>query len=130
MVISLFLGLIVVSLAPYQVYWLIGIGGFITTFGIPIFGTIINTTLQIVVPNEKLGRFGGFISAIMSLFTPIGYLASGGLAEHTGITPLFIGASSLAILAVFIIWMTSKIGNLEKIVIEKMRQIQLQQNEQ
>ena len=122
-VVGLFSGVIIVALAPYQTYWVFALGGFITTFGIPIFGTIINTTLQLVIPNNKMGRFSGFIGAIMSIVTPIGYLISGSLAEFTGIAPLFIGASGLAILIILLIWMTSNIGNLEKMVNKKLQMV-------
>ncbi len=125
-VIGLFLGVMIVALAPYQTYWVFALGGFITTFGIPIFGTIVNTTLQLVIPNNKMGRFSGFISAIMSIVTPIGYLLSGFLAEFTGISPLFIGASGLAILIIVLIWKTSNIHNLEKMVNEKLTQTQIE----
>jgi len=129
-VIGLFSGLIIVALAPYRNFWLMGAGGFVTTFGIPIFSTIVITTMQLVVPNHKMGRFMGFMNAIMSLVTPIGYLISGTIAQYTGIIPLFIGSSVLAIILMVVIWTTSNIGNLEKIVREKLNQNQLIKKEQ
>ncbi|MBN2156663.1 MAG: MFS transporter [Candidatus Lokiarchaeota archaeon] len=119
-IIGLYTGLLVVGIAPIGNFWVIAVGGFITTFGIPIFSTIAVTMIQLIVPNEKMGRFSGFMSALTSIFTPIGYLISGALAQIIYIPFVLIGASVLAIIVMILMWSFSQIRRLEPQVKEKL----------
>lgn len=101
-------------------FLIVGLAGFITTFFIPVMSTIAVTMIQLSVPIKKMGRFSGFMNAIISFFTPIGYLISGFLGEFFNIH-WFIGATSiLAIIIIISMAIFSKIKLLEPIVKEKL----------
>jgi DHA3 family macrolide efflux protein-like MFS transporter len=107
-------------------FLLIGVAGFITTFFIPIMSTIAVTMIQLSVPIEKMGRFSGFMNAIISFFTPIGYLISGFLGEFFNIHWFIGGASILAVLLIALIAIFSNIKQLEPIVKEKLELVKQQ----
>jgi MFS family permease len=127
--IGVYIGLFFIGIAPpgfVWSMWMIVLGGFCTTFGIPIFLTIVRTMTQLIIPIEKMGRFSGFTSAIISIITPIGYLLTGFLAEITEIRYVIIGASIIAIISMICIWSFSQIGELEPLAKEKLTPVHLQ----
>ena len=107
-------------------FWIIAAGGFITTFGIPIMSTIAVTMIQLSVPIEKMGRFSGFMSAIISFFTPIGYLISGVLGEYLNIHWVIGTTSIIAITTMILLLRYSKISSIEPIVKEKLAMVKQQ----
>lgn len=46
--------------------------------------------VQRAVPEERLGRVMGFVTALMGLATPLGVAVGGLIAESTGVAPFFI----------------------------------------
>ncbi len=113
-------------------FMILAAGGFITTFSIPIMSTIAVTMIQLSVPIEKMGRFSGFMGALISFFTPIAYLISGFLGEVflTQIHWVIGGASLLAIIIMIFMWSFSKINRLEPLIKEKLRIAKQQVNQQ
>ncbi|TFG18556.1 MAG: MFS transporter [Promethearchaeota archaeon] len=132
-VLGLYTGLFIIGITPIGLsgslfeirtsFWMIIAGGFITTLGIPIFSTIAVTMIQLSVPIEKMGRFSGFMNAIMGIFTPIGYLLSGYLGTIIYIPYVIMGASVIAILLMILMWSVSKIGALEPLINEKLAMV-------
>ena len=101
-------------------FWIIAASGFITTFGIPIFSTIAVTMIQLTVPLDKMGRFMGFMSALISIITPFGYLLSGFLGEYLNIHFVVGGASIIAIIVMIFLWRFTDIRKLEPLIKEKL----------
>ncbi|NPD89312.1 MAG: MFS transporter [Asgard group archaeon] len=117
-IISLFFGIIFFGLAPNGSFYWIYIGGISITFLLPIFRTLRATITQMSVPVQKMGRFVGFFMVFNSLSMMVGYLVVGPLAELIGIVPLFISSASLAIFIITLIFLFSKIKQLEAISLE------------
>jgi MFS family permease len=107
-------------------FWIIMAGGFITTLGIPIFSTIAVTMIQLSVPIEKMGRFSGFMGALMGFFTPIAYLLSGYLGTIIYIPWVIMGSSIIAIILMILLFGVSNIGKIEPIMNEKLDLIERQ----
>ncbi|MHA1112034.1 MAG: MFS transporter [Promethearchaeota archaeon] len=137
-IIFVFVGLFLFGVAPppsvvpgeilgVRISFLIIAGsGFITTFFIPIMSTIAVTMIQLSVPIEKMGRFSGFMNAIISFFTPIGYLISGFLGEYFNIHWVIGSASVIAIITIICMWSFSKVNRLEPIIKEKLALVKQQ----
>lgn len=135
-IIGLYSGLFIIGITPILLegslfgirtsFWILMAGGFITTLGIPIFSTIAVTMIQLSVPIEKMGRFSGFMNAIMGIFTPIGYLVSGYLGTIINIRIVIMGSSVIAVLLMILMWHFSKIKLLEPIINEKLAKVQQQ----
>ena len=128
-IIGLYIGLFFIGIAPPGFawsMWMIIAGGFFTSFGIPIFSTIISTMIQLIIPIDKMGRFSGFATALISILTPIGYLLTGLLAEITEIRYVIIGASIVAIMSMICIWSFSQIDKLEPLAKERLALRQFQ----
>lgn len=57
------------------------------------------TLIQRHVPDEKMGRAMGLLTAMMGIATPVGVVLGGILAEAVGIAPFFVmdGLACLAL---------------------------------
>ncbi len=140
-IIGLYVGLFIVGATPTPdtlpgsflglrtTFWIIGVGGFITTLGIPIFSTIAVTMIQLSVPIEKMGRFSGFMNALMSTFTPIAYLVSGYLGTVIYIPYVIMGSSVIAIILMILMWIFSGIKKMEPLIKEKLAIVKQQQQQ-
>jgi hypothetical protein len=76
--------------------------------------------VQLTVPLDKMGRFMGFMSALISIITPFGYLISGFLGEYLNIHYVIGATSLLAMLIMIFMWGYSNIGSLEPVIKEKL----------
>ena len=83
-------GYIIFALAPSGSFIIMGIGGIILGFNLPIINTLYQTFIQTTVPADKLGRVSSIDSAFSSAISPIGSLISGPLALLVGIQALFV----------------------------------------
>jgi len=98
------IGLMITSIAPRGSYIIMGIGGVILGFNLPIVNSLYQTFLQTTVPADKLGRVTSIDSSLSSAISPIGSLISGPISEFTGIPLLFFGSALIGALSTVGIW--------------------------
>ena len=68
---------------------------------------------QTTIPHDKLGRTSAFIATLIHIFTPLGYLIAGPLANWIGIKALFISTGGLGLIIVIVIGFTSNISEID-----------------
>ncbi len=98
------IGYLVFSIAPIGSFVIMGIGGVILGFNLPIINSLYQTFVQTAVPADKLGRVTSIDHALSSAISPIGSLISGPLALVFGIPLLLFYCSLIGILWTIGIW--------------------------
>jgi len=98
------IGYLVFSIAPIGSFVIMGIGGVILGFNLPIINSLYQTFVQTTVPADKLGRVTSIDHALSSAISPIGAIISGSLALVFGIQALLIYCSVIGILWTIGIW--------------------------
>ena len=98
------LGYLIFAIAPPGFYIILGLGGAILGFNLPIINSLYQTFIQTTVPADKLGRVTSIDHALSSSISPIGSLISGPLALLFGIQFLFIYFSLIGILSTIGFW--------------------------
>ncbi len=119
-------GYLIFAIAPKRSYLILGIGGVILGFNLPIINALYQTFLQTTVPPDKIGRVSSIDSTFSSAISPIGALLSGPLTVLNGIQSLLFYCALIGIIYTVIIWCFTGIrkvdidseSNLEKINIE------------
>ncbi|MHA1521507.1 MAG: MFS transporter [Promethearchaeota archaeon] len=99
-------GLIVQSIAflalgfiPDGMFWLLYITGGIMLLMNPIINSLFQTTIQNIVPPEKMGRIMALIMMFAGIASPIGLLIAGPIADAIGsIKWVFIGCGILTLM--------------------------------
>ncbi len=107
------IGYMIFALAPIGNYYIIGIGGAILGFNLPIINSLYQTFLQTSVPSDKLGRVTSIDNALSSAISPIGSLAAGPLALILGIPTLFFYCGFLGVLVTLGFWSFTGIRNID-----------------
>ncbi len=97
-------GYIIFALAPSGSFIIMGIGGIILGFNLPIINTLYQTFVQTTVPADKLGRVSSIDSAFSSAISPIGSLISGPLALLVGIQALFVFGGLAGVVITIAFW--------------------------
>jgi DHA3 family macrolide efflux protein-like MFS transporter len=97
-------GYLILSLAPSGSYLILGIGGIVLGFNLPIANSLYLTFLQSSVPADKQGRVTSITHTLVSAISPIGTLISGPFALLLGIPMLFFFSALIGILAVISFW--------------------------
>ncbi len=108
-----FAAYLLISLAPYQSFNLMMIGGFLGAIIFPITVATYLTILQTVVPSDKIGRVMSIDHTISMAIAPIGALMAGPMADLIGINSLFIICAFMGIFYPVLLWFFTKIRYLE-----------------
>ena len=98
------IGYMIFALAPIGNYYIMGLGGVILGFNLPIINSLYQTFLQTTVPSDKLGRVSSIDQALSSAISPIGSLAAGPLALILGIPTLFFYCGFLGVIVTVGFW--------------------------
>ena len=98
------IGYFIFAIAPSGSFYILGLGGIILGFNLPIVNSLYQTFVQIAVPADKLGRVTSIDHALSSAISPIGALLSGPLAVLFGIQTLFIYCSLIGIFCTIGCW--------------------------
>lgn len=98
------IGYMVFSIAPRGNYYIMGIGGVILGFNMPIINSLYQTFVQTTVPADKLGRVSSIDHSISSAISPLGALLAGPLAILLGIPSLFFFSGLLGVLCAIGFW--------------------------
>ncbi len=97
-------GYFIFAIAPSGFYVILGIGGAMLGFNLPIINSLYQTFIQTTVPPDKLGRVTSVDHALSSAISPIGSLISGPLALVFGIQGLLIYCSLIGIFVTLGFW--------------------------
>ena len=82
------LGLVGIGLAPHIV---VGVGAMVCVgSSLTVFGVVWETTVQALVPEAVLGRVFSLDMLGSFALLPLGFIATGLLAEHVGTSPLIL----------------------------------------
>ena len=101
-VFAVFIGYVVVALAPVGNYWLLAAAVAAMGFTVAPANVLINTTIQTIVPLDMMGRVDSVSSSISSAASPIGFLLSGAIVGFIGTGNLFL-ACAIAGMALVVI---------------------------
>jgi len=97
-------GYLIFAIAPPGLFIILGLGGAILGFNLPIINALYQTFVQTVVPADKLGRVTSIDHTLSSAISPLGSILSGPLAVVFGIQGLFIYCSVIGILCTIGFW--------------------------
>ncbi|MFX1379930.1 MAG: MFS transporter [Promethearchaeota archaeon] len=126
------IGYMTFAIAPIGNYYIMGLGGIILGFNLPIINSLYQTFLQTTVPADKMGRVSSIDHTLSSAISPMGSLIAGPLAVFLGIPSLFFYSGFLGVICTIGFWSFSGIrkvdidseaalkeinGNIEKISI-------------
>ncbi|MFX1391079.1 MAG: MFS transporter, partial [Promethearchaeota archaeon] len=98
------IGYMTFAIAPRGNYIIMGLGGIILGFNLPIINALYQTFLQTTVPHDKLGRVTSIDSTLSSAISPIGSLIAGPLALFLGIPMLFFFCGFLGVICTLGFW--------------------------
>jgi len=98
------IGYFIFAIAPPGSFYILGLGGAILGFNLPIINSLYQTFIQTAVPPDKLGRVTSIDHTLSSAISPLGSLLSGPLAVLFGIQALFIYCSLIGILCTIGTW--------------------------
>lgn len=118
-ILLVFIGIIIIALAPYQKFWIMIIGGIIGFFGVPILNALMISIVQIIIPPEAMGRVSSILGFLSSIASPLGIILSGPLAELIGISKLFLFSGIIGILTTLITYSFSSLRNLKNFTIKE-----------
>lgn len=97
-------GYLIFSIAPKGSFIILGLGGAILGFNLPIINSLYQTFIQTTVPHDKIGKVTSIDHALSSAISPIGSLISGPLALVLGIPLLLFLCALIGILWTIGIW--------------------------
>ncbi|MHA1673108.1 MAG: MFS transporter [Promethearchaeota archaeon] len=101
------LGLVIEGIAffalgtiPDEMFWLLYLTGGLMLLMNPIINSLFQTTIQNIIPPEKLGRIIALLSTFAGIASPIGLLVAGPIADAIGsIKWVFMGCGFLTLIA-------------------------------
>ncbi|HUT80593.1 MAG TPA: MFS transporter [Candidatus Bathyarchaeia archaeon] len=94
-------------------FWIIGAILFAFALPFAIIDVTFITSIQLMVPKEKLGRVIATIMAITPAIRPLGQFLSGVIAEFVGINAVLIVTAVLGIASLVLIYLTTPLKNLD-----------------
>ncbi|MFW9970614.1 MAG: MFS transporter [Candidatus Odinarchaeota archaeon] len=97
-------GYMTLAIAPIGDYYIIGIGGIILGFNLPIINSLYQTFIQTVTPVDKLGRVTSIDNTLSSAISPVGSLLAGPMAVLLSIPSLFFFSGFLGVICTICFW--------------------------
>jgi len=98
------LGYMTFGIAPPGAFLIIGIGGAVLGFNLPIINSLYQTFIQTTVPADKLGRVTSIDHTLSSAISPVGSLLSGPMALILGIPALFFSCGLIGVICTIGFW--------------------------
>ncbi|MFW9782243.1 MAG: MFS transporter [Candidatus Heimdallarchaeota archaeon] len=98
------LGYMTFGIAPPGLFLIIGIGGAVLGFNLPIINSLYQTFIQTTVPADKLGRVTSIDHTVSSAISPAGSLLSGPVALFLGIPALFFYCGLIGVICTIGFW--------------------------
>lgn len=109
---------------PLGRFWIMGGVMFVTLLVIPVINVTINTTFQVLIPQDKFGRASSALGTITSAITPLGMVLSGIVGELIGIKLVFICSPIIGLIIVNILWAATPIRNLDKTITKRFEELE------
>ncbi|NHJ39035.1 MAG: MFS transporter [Asgard group archaeon] len=100
-------------------FWVIGILLFTSMLTAPMINATFGTTLQVVVPNDKMGRISSVVSFLAMAIYPIGTFLSGLIGEFVPHAVIFTVANVLGIIIALIFYFFTAIRKLDVVYNQK-----------
>ena len=91
-----------------NLFWLIGVQFFLGTLVLPIINVSVLSSIQLVIPKEKLGRASGLIATEVSNVQPLSMIFAGGFGHLIGIRYVYLMSGILGIVICSLIWFLTK----------------------
>ncbi|MFX1377178.1 MAG: MFS transporter [Promethearchaeota archaeon] len=98
------IGYMTIGIAPPGNYYIIGIGGVLLGFNLPIINSLYQTFIQTAIPVDKLGRVTSIDHTFSMAISPAGSLLSGPLALVLGIPALFFFSGFIGVICTIGFW--------------------------
>lgn len=95
-------------------FWALGGALFLYALPVSVIDVIFMTSIQLLIPQDKLGRALAAVMAITPAIRPLGRFLSGVVAEFIGIPLLLIIASGVGILVILGMWFFTPLRVLDK----------------
>ena len=100
----MYLGMIMVALAPKGAYWIMGSGMFLMGLSLPLINVTVMTALHIVVPPDLQGRVYSMLRLLAVVSIPPAAFLAGFLAEIIGIVEILTILALLGLVSAVYIW--------------------------
>ncbi|MHA1441563.1 MAG: MFS transporter, partial [Candidatus Heimdallarchaeota archaeon] len=97
-------------------FWIIGAILFVLAIPFSILDVSFITSIQVLVPKEKLGRVIATIMAISPAIRPLGQFLSGVIAEYTGMNIILIVSAVLAVVSLLAIYLFTPLRRLDSVI--------------
>ena len=112
-IIGAMIGYMIFALAPRGSLLILGIGGAMLGFNLPIINSLYQTFLQLAVPANKLGRVSSIDGTLSSAISPIGSLVSGPIAVLIGIPALYFSCGLIGAIITIAFWSFTSIRTVD-----------------
>lgn len=105
-------------------FWTIGGILFFLALPFAVIDVTFITSIQLMVPKEKLGRVIATVMAISPAIRPLGLFLSGLIAEFVGINPVLIASAILTVVSLVTIYLATSLKKLDHEIEKKMSAIE------
>ncbi|MFW9922401.1 MAG: MFS transporter [Candidatus Thorarchaeota archaeon] len=134
LIIIMFIGQGLLILVPTTLnarFWIIGIILFFTIITNPASNVSFNTSLQLLIPKDKMGRVSSVLSFLAGAITPIGSFLAGVIGEFIPVAYLFTGSSIIGVVIMLSLYYFTPAKNLDSEIKAKMEeQTKLEEEEE
>jgi DHA3 family macrolide efflux protein-like MFS transporter len=113
-VFAVFLGYVVVALAPIGSFWLLAAAVAVMGFAIAPANVLITTVIQTIVPLDMMGRVDSASSSISSAASPIGFLLSGAIVGFIGTNNMFLACAIAGMATVALSLLLTNVSSLDQ----------------
>ncbi|MFX0163650.1 MAG: MFS transporter, partial [Candidatus Hodarchaeota archaeon] len=100
----MYLGMMLVALAPEGAYWFMGSGMFLMGFSLPLVNVTVMTALHLVVPPDLQGRVFSMLRLLAVVSIPPATLLAGFFAEIIGIVEILTILALLGLASAVYLW--------------------------
>ncbi len=131
----MFLGMASIIFVPTTIdarFWLLGMVLFLTMVTNPAANVSLSTSLQVIVPKDKMGRVSSVMNFLAMAITPLGAFLSGLIGEFVPIGILYTSSAIIGLVIMISIYLLSPAKNLDREIAMKIAEIngkKLEENE-
>ena len=111
-------------------FWVIGVILFVSLIPNTMANTTFGTTIQTIVPKEKIGRVFSVVIVMAQLISPLGNFLSGVIGEYVSIPILFTVSAGIGLLIFIGIYLFTPARNLDTVVNEKIAELKAAEAEE
>jgi predicted MFS family arabinose efflux permease len=116
-------GYLIFAIAPKGSFIIMGLGGAILGFNLPIVNSLYQTFVQTTVPHDKIGKVTSIDHTLSSAISPLGSLISGPLALFLGIPMLLFLCALIGIISTIGFWLFTDIRKVDMDNISELEKI-------